>query len=71
MPKGKPTTGPMRTQPFERASSAPTPMGGKLTKAPQAQQKPTTATTAEAVRAAKAKMTRRDSLRKQRDALRG
>ena len=69
MPKGSPVTGPMRTQPVGRASNAPTPMGGKLTKALPPKQKPSTRT--EAVRVAKAKITRRNSLQKQREALRG
>jgi hypothetical protein len=75
MPKESPVTGPMRTQPVERASNVPTPvlpmmpMGGKLKKAPQPRQKTTTRT--EAVRVAKAKITRRNSLRKQRQALKG
>jgi hypothetical protein len=43
-------------------------MGGKLTNAPSPKQKSSTRT--EAVRAAKAKITRRNSLRKQREALR-
>ena len=68
MPKGSPVTGPMRTQPVGRTSNAPTPMGGKLTNAPSPKQKSSTRT--EAVRAAKAKITRRNSLRKQREALR-
>jgi hypothetical protein len=68
MPKNKPTTGPMITQPFERASNVQTPMGGKLTKAPQPQQKPTRA---DGVRTAKAKIMRRSSLGKQREALKG
>jgi hypothetical protein len=75
MPKESPVTGPMITQPVERASNVPTPVlpmmpsGGKLKKAPQPRQKTTTRT--EAVRVAKAKITRRNSLRKQRQALKG
>jgi hypothetical protein len=73
MPKDKPTPGPMRTQPIERAWAMSTPalpkmpaVGGVST--PKPKQKPTRA---EAVRVAKAKITRRKSLRKQREALRG
>jgi hypothetical protein len=75
MPKSKPATGPMRTQPIERASIMPTqvlPMmpttGKKMKTGSQPNQK---LTRAEAVRVAKAKITRRNSLRKQREALRG
>jgi hypothetical protein len=75
MPKSKPTlTGPMSTQPVERGSIMPTqalpmmPMAGKAMKAPQPKKQPTRT---EAVRAARAKITRRESLRKQRDAQRG
>ena len=74
MPKNKPTTGPMRTQPIERASVMQTPVlpmmpaAGQVKKAIQPKQEPTRA---DGVRIAKAKITRRDSLLKQRDALRG
>ena len=75
MPKSKPVTGPMRTQPVERASIMPTqvlPMmpttGKKMKSTPQPNQKPTRT---EAVRVAKTKITRLNSLRKQREALRG
>jgi hypothetical protein len=74
MPKRKQPTGPMRTQPIERASIMPTqvlpmmPAAGKATKPSQPKQRPTRA---EAVRAAKARITRRNSLRKQREALSG
>ena len=74
MPKNKPTTGPMRTQPIERASIMPTPVlpmmptAGKAKTPMELKQKPTRA---DGVRIAKAKITRRKSLRKQRDALRG
>jgi hypothetical protein len=70
--KGKQTsTGPMRTQPADRGSLLPTPvqpimpMFGKATIAPYPKERPTRS---EAVRAAKAKIMRRNSLRKQRDA---
>jgi hypothetical protein len=69
MPKNKPITGPMKTQPIERASIMPTQMMtrtiGNVTKAPQLKQKSSVA-----VRTAKAGM-RRNSLRKQREALKG
>jgi hypothetical protein len=73
MPKEKSTAGPMRTQPIERAPIFATPVlpivprVGKMKKA-QPKKKPTRA---EDVRAAKAKITRRNSLRKQRKALQG
>jgi hypothetical protein len=74
MPKNKPITGPMRTQPVERASMMPTqvlpmmPTVGKVAKTPQPKQE---TTRTEAVRVAKARITRRNSLRKQREAMRG
>jgi hypothetical protein len=74
MPKIKPTAGPMRTQPVERVSTMPTPVlpmmptVGKVGKTPQPKRTPPRI---EAVRAAEAKITRRNSLRKQRDALKG
>jgi hypothetical protein len=74
MPQDKPTIGPMRTQPLERASITPSqmlpmmPTVGTAKKASQTKQKPTRT---EAVRAAKARITRRGSLRKQREALKG
>ena len=75
MSKSKPTpTGPMRTQPIERGSIRPTqvlplmPAVGKQKKTPQPKQPPTRV---EALRAAKAKITRRSSLQKQRQALKG
>jgi hypothetical protein len=74
MPKDKSTAGPMRTQPIERASIIATPVlpmmptAGKVKKAPQSKQKPTRT---DGVRVAKAKITRRNSLRKQREALQG
>jgi hypothetical protein len=74
MPKYVPTAGPMRTQPIERASIIATPVlpmmpsAGNVKKAPQSKQTPTRI---DGVRVAKAKITRRNSLRKQRDALRG
>jgi hypothetical protein len=73
MPKNKPT-GPMRTQPIERASITPTPVlpmiptAGKAQTSMRLKQKPTRA---DGVDVAKAKITRRNSLRKQRDALKG
>jgi hypothetical protein len=75
MPKSEPVTGPMRTQPVEPAANVATPVlplmpaGGKLKKPPPSKQKLTTRT--DAVRVAKAKIMRRNSLRKQREALRG
>jgi hypothetical protein len=74
MPKNRATAGPMRTQPIERASIMPTPVlpmmptAGKAKTSMEPEQKPTRA---DGVRVAKAKITRRKSLRKQRDALRG
>jgi hypothetical protein len=75
MPQSKPApTGPMRTQPTERGSTMPTqvqpmmPSMGKAAKTPQPKQQPTRT---EAVRAAKARLMRLNSLRKQRDAQKG
>jgi hypothetical protein len=76
MPENKTTAGPMRTQPLAAASTVPTPvlpmmpMAGKVGHPPQPKKQPKP-TRAEAVRVAKAKMTRRNSLQKQRDALKG
>jgi hypothetical protein len=74
MPKSKPTSpGPMTMQPLERGSM-PTqglprmPTVGKPAKTPQPKRQPTRI---EAVRAAKARISRRNSLRKQRDAQKG
>jgi hypothetical protein len=71
MPKSKSTTGPMNTQPVESTSTMPTPMQpaiGGSQKAAKLKQKQTRT---EAVRIAKAKLSRRNSLRMQREALRG
>jgi hypothetical protein len=75
MQKSKPTsTVPMKMQPLERGSIMPTqglpmmPTAGKATKPPQPKQK---LARAEAVRAAKARIMRRNSLQKQRDAQKG
>jgi hypothetical protein len=74
MPKNELTAGPMRTQPIEHDSTIATqvlpvmPSAGKVEKAPQSKQEPTRA---DGVRVAKAKITRRNSLRKKRAALRG
>jgi hypothetical protein len=67
-------TGPMRMQPLDRGSGMPTqglpmmPSAGKAAVPPQEKQQPSRA---EAVRAAKARITRRNSLRKQRDVQKG
>jgi hypothetical protein len=78
MPKSKPTIGPMRTQPGERTSIMPTqvlpamPAAGKKSAAAQRKQEPKQKPTrSEAVRTAKARISRRNSLQKQREALRG
>jgi hypothetical protein len=74
MPKDKSIAGPMRTQSIERAATAATPAlpmmptAGKQKK--PARPKPPPTRTDE-VRVAKAKITRRNSLRKQREALKG
>jgi hypothetical protein len=75
MPKSKPTaTGPMRMQPIERGSIMATqvlplmPAVGAQRKTPPPKKPPTGA---EAIRAAKAEITRRSSLQKQREALKG
>ena len=77
MPRKTPqsdSTGPMRMQPIEREPTTPTQMlpimpgteAARETKTPAPEKKPRTRT--DAVRAAMAKITRRNSLRKQRDA---
>jgi hypothetical protein len=71
MPKNKPAIGPMITQPIERPSILLTQVRPRLphvgaNKTLLPKQKPTIV---EAVRAAKAEITRRESLRKQRQAL--
>jgi hypothetical protein len=64
----------MKMQPFERGSTMPTqglpmmPTAGKAAQTPQPKLQPTRA---EAVRAAKARITRRTSLQKQRHAQKG
>ena len=74
MPTNKPTTGPMRTQPIERPSIMSTPVlpmmptAGKAKRSMEGKPK---STRADGLRVAKAKITRRNSLRIQRDALRG
>jgi hypothetical protein len=75
MPKNKPTpAGPMRTQPIDRGSIMPTPVlplmpaVGEQMKTPQPKKPPTRM---EAIRVAKARITRRSSLQKQREALKG
>jgi hypothetical protein len=71
MPKSRPTTGPMRNQPNEHASIVPVQVQParptQVKRAPEPKQKPTRT---EAAHAAQATMTRRASLRKQREALR-
>jgi len=69
--KIKPTAGPMRTQPVERVSTMPTPVLPMMPTAGKTPQPKRTPTRIEAIRAAEAKITRRNSLRKQRDALKG
>jgi len=72
MPKNNPTHGPMRTQSIERGSIIPTlptmPIPGTAKTSTEPKQKPTRA---DEIRVAKAKVTRRNSLQKQREALRG
>jgi hypothetical protein len=75
MPNSKPApTGPMRTQPIENGATMPTqvlpimPTVGEKKKAPQPKKEPTRM---EAIRSAKARMSRRSSLQKQRQALKG
>ena len=69
MPKTKPTIGPMRTQPAERASTMTTPMQAAVGKVAKVQQPKQGPATTEASRAEKARITRLNSLRKQRRAL--
>jgi len=72
MPQSGSGTGPMRTQPDYRASVMPTPMqpampvAGKNAGAAEPKQEPPRG---DVVRAAKARISRLNSLRKQRDAL--
>jgi hypothetical protein len=72
MAKSKSTTGPMRTQPGERTSIVPTqvlpemPNTRNTARAAPPKQEPTRN---DAVRAAKARISRRNSLHKQREAL--
>jgi hypothetical protein len=66
MPKNKPTTGPMSTQPVRYAVIPMISSVGKATRAPQPTQK---SAKTEAIRVEKARMTRLNSLRKQREAL--
>jgi hypothetical protein len=74
MPKSKPPVEPMRTQPHEHGSTMPTPVlplmpaAGNVKKTVQSKQE---RTRMDGVLVAKAKITRRNSLRKQRDALKG
>lgn len=71
MPTNKTTIGPMRTQPIVRASILTAPMiptVGMATRAPQPKQEPTKT---EAIRIEKARITRLNSLRKHREALKG
>jgi hypothetical protein len=76
MPKNKSIAGPMTTQPIERAGCVATPAlpmmptTGKL-KLTRAAQTTKQSTRADGLRVAKAKISRRNSLRKQREALRG
>ena len=72
MPRRKSSfTGPMKVQPVEHGSIAPTPLlpmmptAGGHTKTPLPKERPTRA---DAVRIAKARIMRRNSLRKQRQA---
>jgi hypothetical protein len=71
MQKRKSTTGPMKTQPPKLSSAMPMqalPTSGRQADAGQPLQ---IGTRLEAVRSARAKITRRNSLRKQREALKG
>jgi hypothetical protein len=74
MRKNKSIAGPMTTQPIERDAIVATPVlpmmpaAGKPKQAAQPKPEPTRT---EGVRVAKAKITRRNSLRKQREALKG
>jgi hypothetical protein len=74
-PNSEATTGPMGTQPAERATNMPTqvqpamPAAGGKAKAAHPPQEPAEPSRTEAVRAAKARITRRNSLRTQRKAL--
>jgi hypothetical protein len=73
MPKNKPTSGPMKTQPIERVSIMPTPLKPMMPtvglKAEKTLHPIEKTSRADAVRSAKANITRRNSLRKQREEL--
>jgi hypothetical protein len=71
MPKSKPI-GPMRTQTIGHGSITPTlPMMPTFGRAPKASQQAEKAADQDAVRRAEARITRRNSLQKQRDAQKG
>jgi hypothetical protein len=74
MRKNRPTAGPMRTQPIERASVMQTPllpMMPTVGKAKTSIEPKAKTTRADEVRVAQAKISRRNSLRRQRAVLRG
>ena len=68
MPKNKPITGPMRLQPIRDSVIPMMSSVGKVKRAPQSKQEPTKT---EAISVEKARITRLNSLRKQREALKG
>jgi hypothetical protein len=72
MPGNKPTrTGPMNVQPVQHGSTAPTQLRMEPTADAETQRPKKPSPRTEAVRIAKARITRRNSLRKQRQAQKG
>ena len=72
MPGNKPThTGPMSVQPVQHGSAAPMQSRMEPTAGAETQPQKKPSPRSEAVRIAKARMTRRNSLRKQRQAQKG
>ena len=71
MPKSKSITGPMNTQPVGSTSTMPTPMKPAIGSSHQGAKPEQKSARTEAVRIAKAKLSRRNSLSMQREALRG
>jgi hypothetical protein len=71
MPKSKSITGPMNTQPVGSTSTMPTPMKPAIGSSHRGAKPKQKSARTEAVRIAKAKLSRRNSLSMQRAALRG
>ena len=71
MPKSKSIIGPMKTQPVGSTSTMPTPMKPAIGSSHQDAKPKRKSARTEAIRIAKAKLSRRNSLSMQREALRG